>query len=79
MQVSSQQQQQQAFKGGKGQFKEGFRQANIPMRTLGDNHKIPALGLGTLNLSENDALDCLRNAFQHGYRLIDTSPVYGNE
>jgi aldehyde reductase len=57
----------------------GIKKANIPTRTLGDGNNIPALGLGTLNLNENDALETLRNAINCGYRLIDTSPVYGNE
>lgn len=62
-----------------GQMEKGFKGFNIPMRTLGDGNSIPAIGLGTLNLSSNDALSCLRMAFKSGYRLIDTSPVYGNE
>jgi diketogulonate reductase-like aldo/keto reductase len=49
------------------------------MRTLGDGNSIPALGLGTLNMSSNEAFKCLSMAFKNGYRLIDTSPVYGNE
>jgi diketogulonate reductase-like aldo/keto reductase len=49
------------------------------MRTLGDGNSIPALGLGTLNMSSNEAFKCLSMAFKNGYRLIDTSPVYQNE
>jgi diketogulonate reductase-like aldo/keto reductase len=65
--------------GGVSKGKEGFKIAKIPMRTLGDGNSIPALGLGTLNLNENDAMNCIKTAIQTGYRLIDTSPVYGNE
>lgn len=67
-------------KGKEGtKMKEGLKGFNIPMRTLGDGNSIPAIGLGTLNLSSNDAYSCLRMAILSGYRLIDTSPVYGNE
>ena len=58
-----------------GQQKQSFKIANIPMRTLGDGNNIPAMGLGTLNLNENDALECLRNAIQCGFRCIYTCPV----
>jgi hypothetical protein len=60
-------------------WKEQFRQAEVPLRTLADGRQIPALGLGTLNMAENEVGDIVRQAIQHGYRLIDTSPVYGNE
>lgn len=78
MQQQQQQMSQQMKMGGKssGLSSKGF---NIPMRTLGDGNSIPALGLGTLNLSSNEAFKCLSMAFKSGYRLIDTSPVYGNE
>jgi diketogulonate reductase-like aldo/keto reductase len=49
------------------------------MRTLGDGNSIPALGLGTLNLSSNEAFKCLSLAFKSGCRLIDTCPIYKNE
>ena len=45
-----------------GQQKQGSKIANIPMRTLGDGNSMPAMGLGTLNLNENDAFECLRTA-----------------
>ena len=44
-----------------GQQKQGSKIANVPMRSLGDDNSIPAMGLGTLNLNENDAFECLRN------------------
>jgi len=40
---------------------------------------MPVLGLGTLNLKENEVAEVVRLAIQHGYRMFDTSPVYGNE
>ena len=49
------------------------------MRQLGDGRQIPAFGLGTLNLGENEARDIIREAVLFGYRMFDTSPVYGNE
>ncbi|TNV77537.1 hypothetical protein FGO68_gene5574 [Halteria grandinella] len=49
------------------------------MRTLADGREMPAFGMGTLNLSENEVGELVRLAIQHGYRLFDTSPVYGNE
>jgi diketogulonate reductase-like aldo/keto reductase len=53
--------------------------AKVPMRTLGDGTNIPAFGLGTLNMGENEVGDIIKGAIQSGFRLIDTSPVYGNE
>ena len=52
---------------------------NIPLRTLADSNYIPAFGLGTSKLKENEARDIIKGAIQKGYRLFDTSPVYGNE
>lgn len=72
-------QSQMMSQGGISKGKEGFKVAQIPMRSLGDGNSIPALGLGTLNLNENDAMNCIKTAIQSGFRLIDTSPVYGNE
>ena len=40
---------------------------------------MPVLGLGTLRLKENEVAEVIKLAIQHGYRMIDTSPVYGNE
>jgi diketogulonate reductase-like aldo/keto reductase len=53
--------------------------AEIPLRTLADGRQIPALGVGTLNMNENEVGDIIREAIQHNYRLFDTSPTYGNE
>ena len=40
---------------------------------------MPAFGLGTLHLADNEVSEVLRLALQYGFRCIDTSPVYGNE
>ena len=63
------------------QFKEEakFKKCNVPCKDLLDGNKIPSFGLGTLNLKENDAVQVIRSSIERGFRLIDTSPVYGNE
>lgn len=55
-------------------------ESKIPFKVLHDDNKIPMMGLGTLNLSENECTNVIkRSILDFGYRLIDTSPVYGNE
>ena len=56
-----------------------IKQVKIPLRRLSDGRHIPAFGLGTMNLSENDVVEVVHGAIMHGYRLIDTSPVHCNE
>ena len=47
---------------------------------LQNNVKLPALGFGTAKLeTEQEAISAIINAFQAGYRLVDTAPVYNNE
>jgi 2,5-diketo-D-gluconate reductase B len=41
--------------------------------------KVPALGFGTWAVSGSDAYDAARQAFDLGYRHIDTAQIYGNE
>jgi 2,5-diketo-D-gluconate reductase B len=41
--------------------------------------KVPALGFGTWALSGRAAYEATRNAFDLGYRHIDTAQIYGNE
>ena len=43
------------------------------------NSKIPALGLGTFRLKEQQAFDAVFNGIELGYRHIDTAQIYGNE
>lgn len=41
--------------------------------------KIPALGLGTFRLQDQQAFDAVHNGIELGYRHIDTAQVYKNE
>jgi 2,5-diketo-D-gluconate reductase B len=43
------------------------------------NHKIPALGLGTYSINGMECTDAVSNALDQGYRHIDTAQMYGNE
>ncbi|UPT67513.1 MAG: aldo/keto reductase [Sphingobacteriales bacterium JAD_PAG50586_3] len=43
------------------------------------NHKIPALGLGTYSINGMECTDAVSNALGQGYRHIDTAQMYGNE
>lgn len=40
---------------------------------------IPAFGLGTFRLKEQEVIDSVTNGLQLGYRHIDTAQIYGNE
>ena len=52
---------------------------NIPLLTLNDGHKIPAIGYGTYPLDNPQAEKAMREALTCGYRLFDTAASYGNE
>lgn len=41
--------------------------------------QIPALGLGTFRLKDQQVIDSVRNGLEIGYRHIDTAQIYGNE
>ncbi|MDH4607747.1 2,5-didehydrogluconate reductase DkgB [Pseudomonas sp. BN102] len=41
--------------------------------------RIPALGLGTFRLKDQQVMDSIRNGLELGYRHIDTAQIYGNE
>ena len=47
--------------------------------TLNTKQKIPALGLGTYQLSPAEAESAVYHALNDGYRLIDTANAYANE
>lgn len=47
--------------------------------TLNDGNQMPILGLGVLAMSEEDCEQCVLDAIDAGYRLIDTAQGYGNE
>lgn len=40
---------------------------------------LPALGLGTFRLKDQQVIDSVRNGLDLGYRHIDTAQIYGNE
>ncbi len=50
-----------------------------PTVTLNNGVKMPALGLGTLELRQNVGVESVVNAASVGYRLFDTATRYGNE
>lgn len=42
--------------------------------------KLPKIGFGTSEfISNDDVVSCVNAALEYGYRLIDTSPIYGSE
>ncbi len=47
--------------------------------TLSNGVKIPALGLGTWLMNDNEAAQAVRDAVSLGYRHIDTAQAYENE
>eukprot|EP00918_Siedleckia_nematoides_P049996 GHVU01109432.1.p1 GENE.GHVU01109432.1~~GHVU01109432.1.p1 ORF type:complete len:281 (+),score=23.86 GHVU01109432.1:199-1041(+) len=47
--------------------------------TLNDGIAMPLFGLGVWQLTGNEVVDCIKIAFKHGYRLIDTASYYRNE
>ncbi|MFG3105027.1 aldo/keto reductase [Streptomyces sp. NPDC048182] len=52
---------------------------SIPAHTLNDGRALPAVGLGTWPLSDDDAESAVISALETGYRLIDTATNYRNE
>lgn len=46
---------------------------------LNDGHVMPLLGLGVMQIADDDTPRAMRHAADLGYRLFDTAPVYGNE
>lgn len=49
------------------------------MLKLNDGRSMPGLGLGTWELSREEAKHSVAAALETGYRLIDTAKIYGNE
>jgi len=47
--------------------------------TLNSGNKIPAIALGTLYATTDEATDIVVNAIDTGYKAIDTASGYGNE
>lgn len=53
--------------------------ASVPMITLNNGVKMPALGFGTLDLHDSIGINSVAKAIMLGYRLFDTATIYGNE
>lgn len=52
---------------------------NIPLRTGLDGARLPAIGLGTLELQGRRGVDAIHSAVDAGYRLLDSAFIYDNE
>ncbi|MFF9809609.1 aldo/keto reductase [Streptomyces coeruleorubidus] len=52
---------------------------SIPTHALNDGTTLPALGLGTWPLGDDEAQQAVLSALEAGYRLIDTATNYRNE
>ncbi|MQY10702.1 putative oxidoreductase [Streptomyces sp. RB5] len=50
-----------------------------PTLTAGDGTRIPAIGLGTWPMGDDEAQEAVADALSAGYRLIDTALNYRNE
>lgn len=51
----------------------------VPMITLNDGNRIPQLGFGVWQISQDDIVPAVSKALRVGYRHIDTASIYGNE
>ncbi|ELP63796.1 aldo/keto reductase [Streptomyces turgidiscabies] len=49
------------------------------MITLNNGVRMPALGLGVFQSPPEETATAVTTGLQHGYRLIDTAAVHGNE
>ncbi|KAG0683410.1 hypothetical protein C6P40_004052 [Pichia californica] len=54
-------------------------QVNTPIFNLNTSAKIPGIGFGTWQSTDQEAYDAVISAIKAGYRHIDTAHVYGNE
>ncbi|KAH8388449.1 hypothetical protein KR093_006568 [Drosophila rubida] len=53
--------------------------ANTQYKTLNNGEKMPIIGIGTWQASDEEIETAIDAALEAGYRHIDTAPVYGNE
>ena len=53
--------------------------SEVPSLTLNSGHTIPQLGLGVFRIDPEEAERVVSDAFEVGYRHIDTAAIYGNE
>jgi 2,5-diketo-D-gluconate reductase A len=51
----------------------------VPTVSLNSQHQIPQLGFGVFQIDPSDTVEAVLNAFEVGYRHIDTAQMYGNE
>ena len=51
----------------------------IPAVTLNSGVRMPQLGFGVFQVSDDDTTDAVSHALAAGYRSIDTAAIYGNE
>lgn len=58
---------------------QSFKLAKVPFRDLFDGNRMPALGLGTLNIEDNELSMAIKGAIERGFRMIDTSPISEKE
>ncbi|WP_250445424.1 aldo/keto reductase [Actinotalea sp. C106] len=53
--------------------------STVPNITLNNGVEIPQLGFGVFQIDPAETKDAVRQAFEIGYRHIDTAQMYGNE
>ncbi|KAH8414386.1 hypothetical protein KR215_004896 [Drosophila sulfurigaster] len=53
--------------------------ASVEFKTLNNGEKMPFIGIGTWQASDEEIETAIDAALEAGYRHIDTAPVYGNE
>jgi len=56
-----------------------FKLSQLDTYTMNDGRHIPVFGFGTAELEGEEATQSTVDALEMGYRLVDTSPNYGNE
>src|SRR5690606_32266950 len=61
------------------QSAKGKQAMNIPMISLKDGNKIPQLGFGLWQVTDEEAERSVLEAIKTGYRSIDSAQVYQNE
>jgi 2,5-diketo-D-gluconate reductase A len=54
-------------------------ESSVPLVTLNDGNTIPQLGFGVFKVDPDKTSRIVRDAFEVGYRHIDTAKIYGNE
>ncbi|HBH58790.1 MAG TPA: oxidoreductase, partial [Arthrobacter bacterium] len=52
---------------------------SIPEITLNNGVRMPQLGFGVFQVSDDDTTAAVNQALEAGYRSIDTAAIYGNE